>query len=57
MAHANLVCNPSLPVVGDVVEVLGVLDEVTSGVVIRGSWIKLCSSTREGHLLVGFPSF
>jgi hypothetical protein len=43
MAHVNLVCIPLLPVVGDVVEVLGVLDEATSGVVARGSWIKLHS--------------
>jgi hypothetical protein len=57
MSHANLVHNPLLPVVGHLVEVLGVLDEVMSGVVAQGSCIKLRSSGREGHLLVGCPSF
>jgi hypothetical protein len=57
MAHVNLVRNPLLPVVGDVVVVLGVLGEATSGVVARGSWIKLRNSGREGHRLVGCPSF
>jgi hypothetical protein len=33
MAHENSVRNPLLPVVGDAVVVLGVLDEETSGVV------------------------
>jgi hypothetical protein len=56
MAQANLVHNPLLPVVGDVVVVLGVLGEATSDVVARGSWIRLRNSGREGHLLVGCPS-
>jgi hypothetical protein len=33
MAHVNLVRNPLLPIVGDVVVVLGVMDEVMSNVV------------------------
>jgi hypothetical protein len=37
--------------------VLGVLDEAMSGVVSRGSWIKLRNSGREGHLLVGCHYF
>jgi hypothetical protein len=53
---ANLVHIPLLPVVGDVVVVLGVLGEATSDVVSRGSWIRLRNSGREGHLLVGCPS-
>jgi hypothetical protein len=57
MEHANLVRIPLLPVVGDVVVVLGVLGEVMSDVVTRGSWIILCNSGREGHLFVGCPSF
>jgi hypothetical protein len=52
----NLVHNPLLPIMGDMVEVLGVLDEVTSGVVAQGSGIKLRSLGREGHILVGCPS-
>jgi hypothetical protein len=56
MAHANLVHNPLFLVVGDVLEVLGVLGEAMSGVVARGSWIKLCNSGREGNLFVGCPS-
>ena len=56
MAQANLVCNPLLPVVGDTVVVLDVLDEMTSDVVARGSWIRLHNSGRVGHLLVGCPS-
>jgi hypothetical protein len=52
MAHVNLAHNPLLPLVGDVVLVLGVLGEATSDVVDRGSWIKLHNSGREGHLLV-----
>jgi hypothetical protein len=56
MSHANLVHNPLLPVVGDAVVVLGVLGEVTSDVVTRGSWIKLCNLAREGYLFVGCPS-
>jgi hypothetical protein len=56
MAHVNLVHKPLLPIVGDVVVVLGVLGEATSDVVTRGSWIQLCNSGREGHLFVGCPS-
>jgi hypothetical protein len=56
MAHANLVHNPLLSIVGDVVVVLGVLGEVTSDGVARGSWIKLRNLGREGHLFVGCPS-
>jgi hypothetical protein len=56
MAHVNLVRSPLLPVVGDVVVVLGVLGEAMSDVVARGSWIKLRNSGREGHLFVGCPS-
>jgi hypothetical protein len=33
MAHVNLIRSPLLPVVGDAVVVLGVLDEVTNDVV------------------------
>jgi hypothetical protein len=36
--------------------VLGVLGEVMSMVVSRGSWIKLRKLGREGHLFVGCPS-
>jgi hypothetical protein len=56
MVQENLVCNHLLPVVGGVVVVLGVLGEVVSDVVSRGSWIGLCNSGREGHILVGCPS-
>jgi hypothetical protein len=56
MAHVNLVCSPLLPVGGDVMVVLGVLDEGTSDVVAQGSWIRLHKSRREGHLLVVCPS-
>jgi hypothetical protein len=56
MAHVNLVRRPLLPIVGDAVEVMGVLGEVMSGVVARGSWIRLRNSWREGHLFVGCPS-
>jgi hypothetical protein len=56
MAHANLVCNPLLPVVGEVVVVLGGLGEAARDVVAQGSWIRLCNLGREGHLLVGCPS-
>jgi hypothetical protein len=56
MAHVNWFRNPLLPVVGDVVVVLGVLGEAMSDVVARGSWIKLCNLGREGHLFVGCPS-
>jgi hypothetical protein len=54
MAHANLVHIPLLPVLGDAVVVM---EEVMSGVVAQGSWIKLCISGRDGHLLVGCPPF
>jgi hypothetical protein len=53
----NLVRSPVVPVVGDVVVVLGALGGMTSGVVARGSQIKLRNSGREGHRLVGCPSF
>jgi hypothetical protein len=56
MEHTNLVRIPLLPIVGDVVVVLGVFGEETSDVVAQGSWIKLCNSGREGHILVGCPS-
>jgi hypothetical protein len=57
MAHVNLVRNPLLPVVGDMVVVLSVLGEEMGDVVVRGNWIKLHNSGREGHLFVGCPSF
>ena len=57
MAHANLVRNPLFPIVNDIVVVLGVLDEAMGNVVARGSWIRLHISGREGHRLVGCPSF
>jgi hypothetical protein len=56
MVHENLVRNPLLLVVGDMVVVVCVLGEATSDVVAQGSWIKLCNSRREGHLFVGCPS-
>jgi hypothetical protein len=56
MAYMNLVHSPLLPAVGDVLVVLGVLDEALSDVLARGSWIRLRNSGREGHLLVGCPS-
>jgi hypothetical protein len=56
MAQANLVRNPLLPIMEDVVIVLNVLGEMVSGVVAQGNWIRLCKSGREGHLLVGCPS-
>jgi hypothetical protein len=56
MAQANLVRNPLLPVVEDVVVVLDMLGEAVSNVVARGSWIRLRNSGRVGHLLVGCPS-
>jgi hypothetical protein len=56
MEHTNLVHISLLPIVGDAMVVLGVLDEETRKVVSQGSWIKLCNSEREGHLFVGFPS-
>jgi hypothetical protein len=43
MAQENLVHNPVVLVVGDVVVVLGALGGTTSGVVARGSQIKLCN--------------
>jgi hypothetical protein len=52
MAHTNLVCNPLLPIVGDIVIVLDVLGEEVSNVVARGSSIRLHNSGRYGHLLV-----
>jgi hypothetical protein len=57
MERENLVCNPVLRIVGDMVVVLGALGGVTSGVVSRGSQIKLCNLRREGHHLVGCHSF
>ena len=36
---------------------LGELDEVMGGVVSQGCWIRLWSLGRDGHLLVGCPSF
>jgi hypothetical protein len=56
MEQANLVHNPLLPVVEEVVVVLDVLGEAASDVFSRGSWIRLCKLGREGHLLVGCPS-
>jgi hypothetical protein len=56
MAQADLVFNPLLPVVEDVVVVLDVLGEVASDVIAQGTWIRLCNSGREGHLLMGCPS-
>jgi hypothetical protein len=56
MAQDNLVRNPLMHVVEDVVVVLDLLGEVTSDVIARGSWIKLCKLGRERHLLVGCPS-
>jgi hypothetical protein len=53
----NLVHIPLLPVVDDIVVVLGVLDEAMGDVVAWGCWIRLCSSGREGYRLVGCPSF
>jgi hypothetical protein len=55
MAHTNLVLSPLLPIVGDVVLLLGVLGEVMSDVVARGSWIILHNSGIEGHRLLGCP--
>jgi len=49
MAHENLVHNLVLPIVGDMVVVLGALGVVTSSVVAQGSQIKLRNSGREGH--------
>jgi hypothetical protein len=56
MVQENLVHNPLLPIVEDVVVVLDVLGEATSDVVAQGSWIRLCNSGREAHILVGCPS-
>jgi hypothetical protein len=57
MTHGNLVCRPLLPIVGDAVAVvLGEVEEAINGVVARGSGIKLPSSGRDEHLLVGCPS-
>jgi hypothetical protein len=56
MPHANLVRSPFIPRVWDVVVVLGVLGEATTDVVAQWSWMKLCSSGREGHLFVGWTS-
>jgi hypothetical protein len=57
VAHENLVCNPLLPIVGEVVVLLGVLGEATRDVVAQGIWIRLRNYGREGHLFVGCPSF
>jgi hypothetical protein len=56
MGHANLVHSPLLHVAEEAMVVLGILGEVTSDVVARGSWIRLCNSRREGHILFGCPS-
>jgi hypothetical protein len=57
MAHTNLVRSPLLPIVEDVVVVLGVIGEAIGDVVSQGSWIRLRNLGREGHMFVGCPSF
>jgi hypothetical protein len=56
MAEANLVRNPLLPAVEDVVVSLNVLGETMSNVISQGSCIRLCNSGRVGNILVGCPS-
>jgi hypothetical protein len=54
MEYENLVRSPLLLVF---CEIAAILEEATSSGGARGSWMRLSNSGRDGHLLVGCPSF